>query len=87
MSSPGKIDLAYNVSWPDATLKPVNGVVIEFVTGYTTVPAKIKQAIKIMVAHLYENREAYIAERDASLAEVPMAIKALTADYRMVVSV
>lgn len=84
VSSPGKIDLAYNVSWPEVTLKPVNGVVVEWVTGYTAVPAKIKQAIKILVAHFYENREAYLIGRDAMVAEAPLAVGALVADYRMV---
>ena len=85
VSSPGKIDLAYNETWPDVTLQPVNGIVIEFVTGYSKVPYKIKQAIKIYLSHLYENREPVVVSEfgSVSIGVVPLSINALVADYRM----
>jgi len=85
-SSPGKIDLAYGISWPSGvTLRPVNGVAIEWVTGYSAVPAEIKQSILLMISHLYENREPVLASNygSVSVAEIPLAIDALIADYRM----
>jgi uncharacterized phiE125 gp8 family phage protein len=49
-------------SWP-ATYAMVNAVVIRFVAGYgaaTAVPAAIKAGILLMVADMYENREASV---------------------------
>jgi uncharacterized phiE125 gp8 family phage protein len=86
ISSPGKIDLAYDISWPsDVVLRPVNGVAIEWVTGYSAAPVEIKQAILLMISHLYENREPVLTSQfgKATIAAVPMAIDALIADYRM----
>lgn len=51
-----RVSLNYSVSWPNITLRPINGVVIRFVTGYTTIPAEVIHAIKILVAEWYENR-------------------------------
>ena len=60
-SEPGRLSLAYNEVWPNETLRPVNGVVIRFVAGYgsvaTAVPTMTKQAIKLMVGHMFEHRE------------------------------
>lgn len=60
-SEPGRLSLAYNEVWPNETLRPVNGVVIRFVAGYgsvaTAVPNMAKQAIKLMVGHMFEHRE------------------------------
>jgi len=58
---PGRVCLAYGETWPSETLRPDNGVVVRFVAGYgstqSTVPAEIKQAIKLMVGTMYERRE------------------------------
>lgn len=85
VASPGKIDLAYSESWPSATLQPVNGVVIEFVTGYAVVPPKIEHAIKLYLTHLFENREPVLVSsfRASSATIIPLAIDSLLADYRM----
>jgi uncharacterized phiE125 gp8 family phage protein len=56
----GRIVLPYGCSWPSGTLYPSNPITIEFVCGWTTaalVPSKIKAAIKMICADLYENRE------------------------------
>lgn len=55
----GRIVLPYQVSWPSAVLYPSNPIVIEFTCGWTTaalVMSKIKTAIKMIVADLYESR-------------------------------
>lgn len=58
----GRIALKNGISWPSITLRPLNGVVIRFTVGYgdtgEDVPEKTRIAIKLMVGHLYENREA-----------------------------
>lgn len=60
----GRLVLAYGESWPTQTLYPMNPIQIEFVCGYgdlaEDVPARIKQAILIQIADLYENRQTII---------------------------
>lgn len=51
---------AYNTSWPE-TRDQINAVSVRYVSGYTdaaAVPEPIKAWIKLMVAAMYENREA-----------------------------
>ncbi len=74
----GRIALAYNKSWPAVTLQPVNGVVVRFIAGYgdaaSDVPERIKTAVKLLVGHLYENREATDIREHF---DVPFAVQAL----------
>lgn len=60
----------------------LDAVQVTFVAGYgaaAAVPAAIKAAILMTVAHLYENRETVT---DMETFEVPMGAKALAAPYR-----
>ena len=61
-SEPGRVHLQYGETWPTETLRPANGVAVRFVAGYgsvsSLVPAEIKQALKLLVGHMYERREA-----------------------------
>jgi len=55
----GKLVLPYGESWPSTTLFPSNPIVIRFICGWSTaalVPYKIKAAIKMIAAKLYESR-------------------------------
>lgn len=55
----GRIVLPYSVSWPSTTLYPSNPITIKYVCGWTAaalVPLKIKTAVKMIAAKLYENR-------------------------------
>lgn len=58
---PGKVALNYSTQWPSTTLRPTNGVIIQYVVGYgdaaSDVPDMYKQAIKMLAAELYEHRE------------------------------
>jgi len=59
--APGRVRLAYGESWPDDRRSTPNCVTIRFVAGYgdaDAVPETIKAAIKLLVGHLYEHREA-----------------------------
>jgi hypothetical protein len=59
-SEPGRIQPAYNTTWP-STRSQLNAVTITYVAGYATrtaVPASIKQAMLLLIGHWYENREA-----------------------------
>jgi len=70
-SDPGRIKLSDNTNWPSDTLTELNGVEIRVVVGYgdpDDVPMEMKQAILLIVGHLYENRE------DVTVGEVAREI-------------
>lgn len=75
---PGRVVLAYGKTWPTATLTTSSAIQIRFVVGYgdaaSNVPEEYKAAIKLLLAHLYVNRE---ATTELALREVPMAVEAL----------
>lgn len=88
-SDPGRIVLKPSESWPTVALYSSNPIVIQYVCGYgatsAAVPEELKLAIKILIAHLYENREPVVVSyigRVASTA-LPYSIDALTANYRL----
>jgi len=60
-STPGRLVLPYNESWPSVTLYPKNPIEIQYVCGYgatgESVPAEIRHAMLLMIADMYENRE------------------------------
>lgn len=76
-SEPGRIVEAYQQSWP-STRDVINAVTVTFKAGYgdavTKMPEEVKLAIKMLVGHYYENREAFVA---APLRTVPMASESL----------
>ena len=59
MSRPGRIVLRSSGSWPTPE-RVANGFEAQFICGYgadaDSVPAEIKQAILLIIAHLYEHR-------------------------------
>lgn len=77
-SVPGRIVLAYGASWPGDALHPLNPVRIEYTAGYgsaaANVPQKIKQAILLLIGHLYEHREEITADK---LERLPFGVTAL----------
>ena len=74
----GRVSLAYGKSWPSVTLQPMNGVIIQFIAGYgdagSDVPKRIRNAIKMLVEQIYENREATDIKKHF---EIPFAVHAL----------
>jgi uncharacterized phiE125 gp8 family phage protein len=80
-ASRGRITAAYSVSYP--TLYGVtDAVVVRFTAGYgdsgESVPAPLRQAILMLVAHWYMNREAVGTVGE----EIALAFDALTGPYR-----
>lgn len=76
ISQPGKLFLLEGAFWPTTVLQP-NAVQIEFEAGYKTtaeVPRTLRTAILLLVAHLYENRE---ATAEKVLQEIPLAVKSM----------
>jgi uncharacterized phiE125 gp8 family phage protein len=84
-SEPGRVSLNYSESWPTTTLRPINGVYVEFICGYgataSYVPSRVKQAMLLLIGHLYSNRESTI---DKALNEIPFGVKALLGIDRVV---
>lgn len=89
ISLPGRICLKTGKDWPTpaAGLAVANGVLITFVAGYapttgglSTAPADLKAAVKLLVAHWYENRE---DAQEADMKSMPFAVGALIGQYRM----
>lgn len=88
----GEVYPGRNYTYPVARDFP-KSVIITFVAGYANsgaspvdladnVPEPIKQAIKILVAHWYENREPIIT--GTIVADVPISYSALIMPYRVI---
>lgn len=58
-TQPGRLTEAYGVSWPSTRPDTYNAVTITYVAGYgtaaSTVPLPIKQAMRILIASMYES--------------------------------
>lgn len=82
-AQPGKIFQAYNATWPSSR-GHIDDVRIRYVAGYgaaTDVPMAIKAAIKLMTAHLYENREATLT--GTIVTEYPLGFSALLSPFKV----
>lgn len=77
-AEPGRIVPAHGCSWPSSRSQP-EAVQVTFVAGYgdaaADVPASIRRAIMLLVAHLNEFHEPVAP--GVSLSDVPMSVKAL----------
>jgi len=81
-SIPGRVYLAYQKNWPSIR-GDRNGITIRFVAGYggrSAVPEVIKHAMKMLVAHWYENREYSMS---MALNEVPMGVRSILNNERI----
>lgn len=79
--------------WPFPDFRRIASVRVDYFAGYTNeetdaagdsnnrVPAPIKQAILLVIGHLYEHRE---ETTNATLAPIPMGVEALLSPYRVV---
>lgn len=90
-SMPGRLYLPYNDTWPQT--RAIQGaVIIQFSAGHratsdagpfsTSLPDGIRQAIKILVGHWYENREPVVI--GAGVNNVPMSVESLLWANRIV---
>lgn len=91
-SRQGRIYPVYQGDWPTDVRDHPKAVIIRFVAGYAdsgaspidladNVPVEIKQAILLLVGHLYENREA--TSQNLNITDVPMGFDALLASHRI----
>lgn len=80
-TQPALIYLKDGQSWP-ATATRHDAVTITYVAGYgddaADVPSPARHAMKMLIAHLWENRE---AAGQAALKEIPMSVQWLLAPY------
>lgn len=78
VSKPGRLGLTYGYQWPATQLRDINGICVTFLAGYgltvASIPQNVKQAILMLVAHWYKNREAAGVKDDP---EIPFSVSAL----------
>lgn len=78
---PALIMPEYGDSFPSFTPYPSGAVRIRYVAGHTTdIPKSIKQAMLLLIGHLYENREDTVAKK---LENIPLGIQSLLSTYRI----
>jgi uncharacterized phiE125 gp8 family phage protein len=80
--NPGLVTPAYELSWPSSSLAPSGAVRIRYVAGWgaaASVPQALKQAILLLVGHLYENRAVMVNSQVQG--EMPFAVTALCGGY------
>jgi hypothetical protein len=85
---PARITLAYGKYFPDFTPYPVSSVRIRYTAGYRSggpdslkIPEEIKQALKLLIGHFYENRESVVVGTVAN--KVPFSAEALLYPFRV----
>jgi len=82
-SRPGRIAWISTYSFPVVELYPLNPITIRFVAGFgsaaANVPMRYIQAIKLLVGHYYENREAIYSSVGGNVIPLPMGVEALLA--------
>jgi len=78
-SEPSRAEAAYNVSYP-STRPQHNAVTITYTAGYSTIPADIKHALKMVVGSLYMMRE---TECPQQLYSPDMGIKRILANHKL----
>lgn len=78
-SEPGRIVLKDGEDWPDDELQVGGAVSVRYIAGYssnaTGVPVQIRQAMKLMIGHWYENREQTVVGNITH--EIPLGADAL----------
>jgi uncharacterized phiE125 gp8 family phage protein len=79
-SQPGRIALKANATYPSVTLQEINAVEIAYTAGYGLafdVPDTYKAAIRLLVGHWYENREAVTVAQGISIMTTPLGVDTL----------
>lgn len=78
----GKLQPAPGYSWPTIQRRK-GGIAISYTAGFgataASVPPQIRLAIRLLVAHWYENRSAVFA---GTMTEAPLAVKDLLFPFR-----
>lgn len=72
-STPAYVYPVYGASMPSVR-GDVNSITVTYKAGYSTQTERVKAAVKLLVAHLFENRQAAIS---TTLSEIPLGVKSL----------
>lgn len=89
-SRPARLYLQPNKTWPPTAIVP-NAVTVQFNAGFTDedspnpypLPKAIKQAMLLLIGHLYENREAVTSMSVNAKEELPMGAAYLLTPHRI----
>jgi uncharacterized phiE125 gp8 family phage protein len=76
---PGRLAPASGYVWPESDPETLNAVRVTFTAGAATVSASAKLAIKLLAAHLNENREATIEQ---ALSAIPYGLRSFLRTLR-----
>lgn len=79
-ASPCRIWPARDTAWPTVTCEP-GAVKVTFVCGYDETPADLKAALKLLVGHFYEHREAVTT--DLKAIDLPVGVDSILNRYRV----
>jgi uncharacterized phiE125 gp8 family phage protein len=94
-SEPARIRPAPDQSWP-ATKSRMNAVIVSYVAGYPVddagspadyaagVPESVKQAMKLVIGHLYNNRDEVMAGAGLQAVQLPQGAKWLLWRHRVI---
>ena len=87
ISEPGRIKPANGKSWPSVK-EGFNAVTITFKAGFgddeSSVPAKVKRAIKLLVSHYFENRDLVLTSgTDAEQIEFPKGLQTVIDQFSL----
>lgn len=78
-SQPCRIWPPYDESWPVSRCEP-GAVKVTFTAGFAVVPSDLKAALKLIVGHLYEHREAVTPD---AAKDLPMGVSSILERYRV----
>lgn len=80
----GRITPAYDVVWP-CVRDQLKAITVRFIAGYgdspSSIPETVRQAMLLLIAHWYENREA--VSTGATPTHVPLGVEALLTPHRV----
>ena len=74
-------DDVYVIRMPNVRLRAVRPVEIVYTAGSTELPKALRQAMLLLIAHWYTNREAVVTGNVAAM-EVPVAARTLLNQYK-----
>ncbi len=84
-SEPARLTPVTGSYWPECSFMPA-AVIVQYQSGYSTspLPNAIMVAIMMMVAYLYQNREAVIVDASVKVQEAPMGVKEYLWTHRQI---
>jgi uncharacterized phiE125 gp8 family phage protein len=65
-------------TWPGTFAGRPNNVTITYDAGYITIPPGLKQALLLLIGHLYENRQAVA---NGNMSDIPLGLRYMVGPY------